>query len=131
MSLFQLGKFILASGQESRWKLEADALDDGDWECLAYLGSQIVPAFGSVVGVPRGGLAFARAMEKYATSGPRLVVDDVFTTGGSLRKILEAEEDDGFFALVAFARKPPPSWLYAVWTMRPFLQYSEKTGDGE
>lgn len=111
MSLFQLGNFTLASGQTSPWKLECDALDDGDWECLAYLGSRIVPSFGSVIGVPRGGLPFAKAMEKYITDGPRLVVDDVFTTGKSLAPYL----NEYTFALVVFARTNPPSpWLYSV-----------------
>jgi orotate phosphoribosyltransferase len=114
-SLFQIGDFTLASGKSSLWKIECDGLTDEDWDCLAMLGWAKVPDFGSVVGVPRGGLKFAKAMEDYATAGPRLVVDDVFTTGESIRKVMR----DGDLALVAFNRAttPPPSWLYSIWSL--------------
>lgn len=111
--LFQLGNYVLASGLPSCWKLECDALGDDDWECLAYLGSRKVPQFGSVVGVPRGGLEFARAMEKYKTVGPRLVVDDVFTTGGTLMKFVRPDD----LVLVAFARSAPPAWVRVICSM--------------
>jgi orotate phosphoribosyltransferase len=112
VSLFQLGNFTLASGAPSAWKIECDALTAEDWDCLAFLGLRIVPSFGSVVGVPRGGLPFARAMSQYVTSGPRLIVDDVFTTGGSLLPFMDGER--GSIALVAFARNPTPPWLYTI-----------------
>ena len=111
MSLFQLGKFMLASGQMSLWKIECDNLDDGDWECLAYLAACRVPQFRTVIGIPRGGLKFAEAISPYrSSSGPRLVVDDVFTTGTSIKQMMR----DGDIALVAFARAKPPPWLYTV-----------------
>lgn len=111
MSFFQLGNFKLASGLKSKFKIECDKLDDGDWECLAYLASRFISPFGSVIGVPRGGLPFARAMEKYVTTGPRLIVDDVFTTGGSLRKFMKPGD---YRACVAFARARPPAWVHYV-----------------
>lgn len=113
IGLFQLGNFKLASGEVSMWKIECDALTEDDWDCLAAMAAKIVPYFGSVVGVPQGGLPFAKALRMYVTAGPRLVVDDVFTTGGSLRKIMQ----DGDLAVVAFARNPPPPWLCVVWQL--------------
>jgi hypothetical protein len=103
--------------QPSLFKIECDALTPEDWACLAYLGSSLVPKFGEVVGVPNGGLAFAEAMSHFSRRSrwprPRLVVDDVYTTGGSIRKIMR----EGDLALVAFARKPPPPDIRAIWTL--------------
>lgn len=110
--LFQLGDFTLASGQKSRWKIECDALTDAGWECIAYLAAQITPDFGVVIGVPTGGLPFARAMQKYVSpaSLTRLVVDDVLTTGNSMKAMMQP----GDFGLVAFARRPLPAGIGAV-----------------
>jgi orotate phosphoribosyltransferase len=111
MSFLQLGNFKLASGLESKFRIECDNLDEGDWECLAYLASRTISPFGSVIGIPTGGFSFARAMEKYATKGPRLIVDDVFTTGGSLLKFMTPYD---IRACVAFARARPPVWVHYV-----------------
>jgi hypothetical protein len=117
MNLFQLGLIKLSSGKPSLFKIECDALTPEDWACLAYLGSSLVPKFGEVVGVPNGGLAFAEAMSHFSRRSrwprPRLVVDDVYTTGGSIRKIMR----EGDLALVAFARKPLPPDIRAIWTL--------------
>ncbi len=89
MSLFKLGEFTSAAGLKLPFKIECDALDDDDWKCLAWLASQMAPAFGSVIGVPSGGIPFANAMQQYVTEGPPLLVDDVWTTGTSMRKLRE------------------------------------------
>jgi orotate phosphoribosyltransferase len=84
MNLFQLGEFSLHSGRTSNFKIECDALTDGDIECLASMLNLRVPVFSSVIGIPEGGLRLAHAMEQYTSkSGPPLIVDDVYTTGKS------------------------------------------------
>lgn len=102
MSLFQLGKFISHAGNELEWKIECDALTDEDWDCLAKMISERCE-FGSVYGIPRGGVKLQNALEKYCTKGNhiRLVVDDVYTTGKSMRDVMVGD-DIGF---VVFARK--------------------------
>jgi orotate phosphoribosyltransferase len=77
VTLFQTGDFTLASGQKSTWKIECDALTPEDWAGLAAMAVQFLPPFGAVLGVPRGGLPLARALEKYVTSGSTLVVDEL------------------------------------------------------
>lgn len=101
MSLFQKGDFTSHAGLPLAWKIECDALTDDDWECLAFLISQRC-SFGSVYGIPRGGVKLANALEKYCNpaSRTRLVVDDVYTTGKSMVEAMEPD-DIGF---VVFAR---------------------------
>lgn len=101
MTLFQLGNFISHAGNELEWKIECDALTDEDWDCLAKMISQRT-RFGSVYGIPRGGIKLAKALEKYITPNHplRLVVDDVYTTGKSMKDVMTGT-DLGF---VVFAR---------------------------
>lgn len=115
--LFQRGIFTLASGQRSSWKVECDALTAEDWATLAAMAMEIFPDlhFRNVVGVPRGGIPFAEAFAQYATTGPTLVVDDVFTTGGSLAAV--RAQHPGSLGLVAFARGPVPEGILALWQM--------------
>lgn len=118
MSLFQLGKFVSHAGKELDWKLECDALTQDDWECLAKMISERCQ-FREVYGIPRGGVPLANALEKYCTnrSNTRLVVDDVYTTGKSMREVMKPE-DIGF---VVFAREKiwvePTFYVRALFTM--------------
>jgi hypothetical protein len=97
MNLFQLGNFVLASGRNESFKIECDALAEDDWTCLAYLLFQRLPAFGKVEGVPKGGLKLAEKMQIYCTRGCEtlLIVDDVYTTGGSLERFRDGREAIG------------------------------------
>lgn len=116
MGLFQTGSFKLASGQQSIFKIECDALGDDDWHTLAtIIAAQLGHRYGPVVGVPRGGLKLAAELERleHFDAPGRLVVDDVYTTGGSLRKVMEAG-DRGF---VVFARSSLPSNVSALFRM--------------
>ena len=101
MNLFQLGNFISHAGKELEWKIECDALTDEDWDCLAKMIAERT-RFGSVYGIPRGGVKLQKALEKYITPDHpiRLVVDDVYTTGKSMKDVMK-ENDLGF---VVFAR---------------------------
>lgn len=119
MSLFQLGKFISHAGNELDWKIECDALTDDDWECLAKMIADRI-MFHEVVGIPRGGDKLAAALKKYCEPQNdvvtyRLVVDDVWTTGKSMKEFL----DLGDFGYVVFARNQIPAGIpvRALFTM--------------
>ena len=118
MNLFQLGKFTSHAGNELDWKIECDALTDDDWECLAKMISEKTE-FGSVYGIPRGGTKLAQALEKYITPGHplRLVVDDVYTTGKSMKDVMVG--DDLGFVVFARNRIPfdPQHYIRAIFTM--------------
>ena len=115
MTLFHKQDFVGASGIPLTWKIECDALTDDDWDCIAYVGSQMLSPFVIAVGVPTGGERLAKAMNKYATptSLSPLVVDDVWTTGKSFNEFKRAFEKtyclfskQNILGFVAFARGP-------------------------
>lgn len=118
MNLFQLGKFTSHAGNELDWKIECDALTDEDWDCLAKMISEKTE-FGSVYGIPRGGTKLANALEKYVNpKNPiRLVVDDVWTTGTSMRGVMKP----GDMGFVVFSRQKipydPELYTRALFTM--------------
>ena len=118
-NLFQLGDFTLASGAKSSWKLECDALTDADWAALAVMVHQIVGPFSRVYGVPRGGLKLSAALAPLATAGAYLplVVDDVFTTGGSLDRFIASQQLEPCMRCVVFARGWLPWGTHAVLQM--------------
>ena len=118
MNLFQLGNFISHAGNELEWKIECDSLTDEDWECLAKMISEKTQ-FGSVYGIPRGGTKLANALQKYVNpKNPiRLVVDDVWTTGTSMREVMKP----GDMGFVVFSRQKipydPELYTRALFTM--------------
>ena len=114
-SLFQQGKFKSAAGLTLTWKIECDALTPDDWDTLAFMLVERAQPFGSVAGVPRGGTALANALRPYATEGPRLLVDDVWTTGTTLAKY--QLPDDQIW--VVFARGPLKNGAKALFTLSP------------
>lgn len=137
-NLFQLGDFTLNSGKTSKWKIECDALDEKDWETLAYMIWQMIGVFNGVDGVPTGGLKLAKALEKYSCRDPKnpdsivledinpiphLIVDDVLTTGNSIRKAgSEWANKSGkpypiWIGAVVFARGNLPTNVYTLFQM--------------
>lgn len=113
LPLFVKQDFTMHSGGIGHWKIECDALSNHDLATLAFMMSEILPPFGSVYGIPRGGRRIGEAMLNYQTQGPRLVVDDVLTTGGSVLK--EMRDDD--IGAVIFARGPCPSHIVPLFQM--------------
>lgn len=107
-TLFQLGEFTLHSGMQSAWKIDCDALTDTDIATLAVMLKEILPAFGSVEGIPHGGLRLAAALAAFATGGPILIVDDVLTTGRSMEEQRNGRDAIG---AVIFARAACPKWI--------------------
>ncbi len=118
--LFNKGLFRLASGAQSDLKIDCDALTDSDLECVAHELSKRLPAFGSVHGVPRGGLRLAQQMEQYTTKGRPLIVDDVWTTGSTMKALKKNLVGDGeAVGAVIFARTWIAPWVHAWWGMSP------------
>ena len=101
----------MASGAEALWKIECDSLTDADWDTVA---SWISPKykFHEVFGVPNGGLKLAERLASHCEPGHRqsLIVEDVYTTGQSMRNLREIliKRDPGRFyvGVVLFARNP-------------------------
>lgn len=128
-SLFQIGNFTLNSGRKSDFKIECDALSLGDLEAIAYLLSKRVKSFCKVVGVPRGGIELAIAMKQYCIPEARaiLLVDDVYTTGGSMARARDEllkpyygkkEIRPEVNGAVIFARNPVEHpWIVPLFTM--------------
>ncbi len=112
--MFVLKSFQSHSGMTLPFKIECDSLTKDDWECLACIISTVIGQFGSVEGVPRGGLKLADALEKYKTSGSLLIVDDVFTTGASMEKQRNRRNAKG---AVVFARTTPPDWIRSIFLL--------------
>jgi len=112
--LFRLGDFTLAGGERSSFKIDCDALTADDWSALAAIAVKRLPPFGSVEGVPTGGIPFARALEVYATEGPVLIADDVLTTGGSMDRQRAGRDAIG---VVIFARGLLLPWVHAIFRM--------------
>jgi len=131
VNLFQYGPVRLASGVESNFKIECDALTDDDWECLAAMIADRVPSFDEVVGVPTGGEPLAQALKPYCLRNTGmgvayrlLVVDDVWTTGRSMMDFcceLEHERQGplDIKQAVVFARTSPPLSVMALFRMHP------------
>lgn len=66
MNLFRTGDFTLHGGQKSLWKIDCDALACNDWRTIALMISEILPPFGTVEGIPRGGISPSMHLRDYA-----------------------------------------------------------------
>lgn len=132
-NLFVKKEFRMHSGGIAHYKIECDALTDGDIETLAYIISEKAKqmtmgqleghGIGRVIGVPRGGLRLANALQKYVTAGRgiTLIVDDVLTTGKSMEEAkLNSSAGDDVIGVVIFARSECPSWIFPVFSMKWF-----------
>lgn len=133
-SIFQRGDFLLNSGVHSGWKLELDEATDAEMSVFAYMAMQTarIPLFGSVCPVPKGkseslidnAQRIADAMLPYVVPGinSTLIVDDVYTTGGSINQArldynAQHPSIGNTIGFVLWARNPPPSWVRALFTM--------------
>jgi len=122
MGLFQYRTSLLHSGEVSNYKIECEALTPRDWHCLARLVEEQI-TFGTVVGIPKGGIPFQHALEPYATGGaddPLLIVDDVYTRGSSMRAAYDEVRtrwNGVVIGVVVFARNPiTEDWIRAIWS---------------
>lgn len=121
VNLFRTGIFVLHAGEVSSWKVDCDALTDADWHTLAEIAAEMLPPFDTVVGIPRGGIKFAAALERFVTpnAGRRLIADDVLTTGSSMidamTEGLPTSRKTPDIGIVVFARGPLPRNVTAIW----------------
>lgn len=116
--LFLSREFQLASGQQSDFKIDCDALSDNEIAVCARLLIKRLPKFGAVDGVPTGGNRLASAMLPYVTDGPLLIVDDVWTTGNSMERYRAGRDAIGavlfFRPEVGKADPVAASWVKAA-----------------
>lgn len=123
--LFRLGDFYLHSGQRSFFKIDCDALTSTELSCLARLVVDRVPPFGAVVSVPRGGDRLAAFLLPFCRShcSRVLIVDDVYTTGESMRKAKSSQLRGScteVVGVVLFARVPvTEDWITPLFQMTP------------
>lgn len=120
MSLFNIGEFTLHSGQKSDFLIDCNALTDEDLNALAYKVAKAIK-FAVVVGIPRGGLKFANALQSYCTGNAGdgiLIADDVCTTGSSFRDFVKenfAETPKHLIkGVVIFKRGVTPEWVTPI-----------------
>lgn len=115
-TLFRAGEFKSHSGLDLLAKIECDALTRADYLGIVKLmeEARIIPQFGGLIAIPEGGNRLATALSGYLTTGPRLFVDDVLTTGKSMREAMTQPDDIG---LVVFARGPLPPRVTALFAM--------------
>jgi hypothetical protein len=113
--IFIWERFTSAAGLALDWKIDCDALTDGDWDCIARACQPKLPSFGRTLGVPTGGLPLARALSVYArsTKDHVLLVDDVWTTGKSMMECARANGLQDWTGVVAFARAPTPQNVFS------------------
>jgi len=117
LNLFQLGDFTLSSGRKSDVKIDCDALSDESIQALAWMMKRMLLPFGTVEGIPQGGLRLAAELAKHSlpTSKRHLIVDDVLTTGASMEKARDKylhQPDRIVLGVVIFARGPRvPLWI--------------------
>jgi hypothetical protein len=119
---FQHVNITLGSGRPSTFKIECDALTDGEIAAMCAQLAKVLPPFGDVSGVPTGGLRVEEAMRPYVTSGPLLIVDDVWTTGASMsRHWVSLGSPRDALTAVLFARGATPPSVTALWTLNAAL----------
>lgn len=134
MGLFQKKQVKLHSRKLSTFKIECDSLSYLDEECLCYLISTKFK-FRAVFGVPNGGLKLAEGLKKYCSNDRNddvLIVDDVLTTGQSMREFRNevkdflldetSEDNTNIIGVVIFARGVCPKWVTPIFSMDYFNQ---------
>jgi len=122
MGLFNKGEFTLHSGKQTDFLINCNALTNEDLAALALQIKKLVPPFGRVIGIPRGGLRLARALHPLRTPDAEmtLVVDDVLTSGSSMQDMAEVIKGPVQGA-VLFARGALPNWVMALFHVNPSL----------
>ncbi len=123
--MIEYGVFNSHSGFQLPWKINCDSLTDDDLASLARIVAGKF-RFSKVIGIPRGGIRFSRALRPYCKSGAQtLIVDDVMTTGQSMEEMRENFSGE-FLApvgVVIFARGPVPDWISPIFVVKSWTQW--------
>lgn len=110
---------------DTKWKIECEALTDQDWLTVTEWVSHYYN-FSAVCGVPRGGTKLALNLAAYIQSSEdygHLIVDDVYTTGGSMRACRDRLRNEGvlrdpYYGVVLFARGiVKEKWIRPIFQM--------------
>ena len=121
IDLFQSVDFISHSGLPLTWKIECDAISDDEWKTLAKIVKEYEPKpWCEVLGIPRGGLKFAAALDEYSTRSsnhPLLIADDVYTTGKSFRDFSNNFPDKELLKWCVFTRNAIKEDVNALFTL--------------
>lgn len=136
MTIFKKAIFNLHSGRKSSFKIDCDDLTDEDLDCLAYLVSLRID-FGTVHGIPEGGLRFAEALKNYAKPDHTrvLIADDVMTTGQSIAgfaaNVLNLQLSPDCHGVVIFNRYlEHAQYVHSIFTLNPVIvDWEHKTMD--
>jgi len=130
MNLFKYGSFTTHSGLTLDWKIDCDALTDDDIDCIARASYSLLERIdyprSNFIGIPSGGVRLANKMQnlfgKEDNSVP-LIVDDVLTTGNSMKEVMSQHQ--GSKGLVIFARAPVPIDVAYLFSCNWFATYSD------
>lgn len=129
MDWLVLKEFTMHSGGQGHFKIECDGLTDGEVATFAYLIADRCSPFDYVAGIPRGGVRIANALDQYRRAevpGQKLrllIVDDVWTTGGSMRTErdmwlkYDVWKPEQLVGAVMFARSPVDDWVCPIFQM--------------
>ena len=121
--LFQSVNLKSHSGLDLTWKIEMDALQDGEWFTIKKMIMERTPPFKEAVGIPRGGIKLGDLLNEHSTGreeDPICIVDDVLTTGGSMeefKRTRQWRDPSKYIGWVVFARTAPPDWVNVLFQM--------------
>ena len=121
--LFQSGDFTSHSGLDLTWKIEMNALSDPEWFTISKMILELSPPFKEAIGIPTGGTKLGSLLNAHGTGkrkDPICIVDDVLTTGNSMKEFLikrSWRNPTKYIGWVVFARKKCPDWVTALFQM--------------
>lgn len=121
MPLFHNSPLTGHAGGRLPFKIECDALTGADIQTLAAIIRRSI-TFSEVIGVPRGGVLIADALQAHSsTNGPTLLVDDVLTTGTSMeearQQLQQKRRGVDVIGVVIFARGKCPPWIRSIFQL--------------
>ena len=135
-ALFIQKDFTMHSGGKGFFKIECDSLNNEELDTLALIGVKTIEELYSnkkirrVHGIPEGGIRLAEAFENHIDEKNGeldLIVDDVYTTGNSMREARKELEWETPIGIVIFSRtKYYFDWIIPLFTMNISLDDIQK-----